>query len=371
MAIGSEFEGSSRRAIARTLREFARPTTWIGLTLVVLDWAQYVFAMTAIFLFQDGWVKIFGSIFAGIKLSQFLVLAHDAAHGSLIKSIKGNKALAVICFLPILYNYRLWIYDHHLLHHPHTNENHADSYTPISKSHYDSLGVARRALIRFYRAPNLMGFGIYYLIERWWVAKLFPRKFLPKAYRASAWRHFYFIAIYLLALIGALVTISLRVGMSPLAAILLGWVLPYYVFMTLVGLTLYAQHTNSKVPWFRQGIDRTRLPEELVSVTLFLPRWMSLFMHHPFYHTVHHVNPRVPCYRYPAAHRALSVLLGGRQVECKMTVPWLFETQTQCKLYDFDNQRWTDYDGLPTAPPIAWAKDLGEVSIGESRNVDP
>ena len=42
------------------------------------------------------------------------------------------------------------------------------------KAEFDALPAWRRALERFYRSP--LGLGPYYLKERWWRDKLFPRR---------------------------------------------------------------------------------------------------------------------------------------------------------------------------------------------------
>jgi omega-6 fatty acid desaturase (delta-12 desaturase) len=65
-------------------------------------------------------------------------------------------------------------------------------------------------------------------------------------------------------------------------------------------------------------------------------------------HPVHHLNPRVPCYRLRVAQAKLNELLGEHALVEKFTLRAFLDTLRKCKLYDFENHRWLDFDGKPT-----------------------
>src|SRR5581483_2604446 len=125
---------------------------------------------------------------------------------------------------PALFNYRLWLLDHHVLHHPKVNGKHRDTFTPFSKAEYDALPPHRRRLERLYRAPYGAGFALYYIIERWLGVKFFPRSFMSERVRAEAWPHFAFLCTYLLLFVGGLAAAPLYSHTGSITAVLLGFV---------------------------------------------------------------------------------------------------------------------------------------------------
>ena len=79
------------------------------------------------------WAKIASSVFAGMVLGRMFSLAHNAAHENIVNGQRLNRFMAIVLFTPILYNYRLWVYEHHTLHHPFPNDTKSDAYTPYGK----------------------------------------------------------------------------------------------------------------------------------------------------------------------------------------------------------------------------------------------
>ncbi|MGH7126761.1 MAG: fatty acid desaturase, partial [Stellaceae bacterium] len=192
----------SRADLQRALREFTQPSLFWGTGLAIADLAQYAAAIVGVLWLDPVWAKIACSIFAGLKIANLATLGHDAAHGSLTPSTLLNRVLGIVVFIPGLTNWALWIYEHHKRHHPYTNGALVDTYTPLSKAEYDALPRWRRALKRMHRNPLGLGFGLYYIVERWWEVKLFPRADVPEKFRASAWRHFALLMVYLVSFLG-------------------------------------------------------------------------------------------------------------------------------------------------------------------------
>ncbi|NLX16790.1 MAG: fatty acid desaturase, partial [Ramlibacter sp.] len=59
----------------------------------------------------------------------------------------------------------------------------------------------------------------------------------------------------------------------------------------------------------------------------------------------------IPLYQLKNAQHRLEELLPGRIVVQPFSWKWYFETAGKCKLYDFQQQCWTDFDGVATSVP--------------------
>lgn len=341
----------SRRELIRELSPYAQSSTAHGLALFVFDFGLYVAAIAAALLLPSLWMQLLASVFAGFKIGNLLTLGHDAAHGSLVKGRRLNWFLSVVAFLPCLYSYRMWVFDHHVLHHANTNSDHKDTYTPFTKTEFDALPRWRQWLERFYRQPNPVSFAVYYIVERWSQAKLFPHAKVPAAMRASAWKHCAFVVAVTLVFAAFLLAAPLYSHNSPLMGLFLGLILPFFTFMSAACFVLWAMHTHPDVAWYRGGEQGPELRRagELVSVHLSFPRWIGWIVHDVTDHPVHHLYPAIPCYRLRAAQARYNELLGERAVVAKASLGYVIDTMRRCKLYDFDHHRWLDFDGKPTS----------------------
>ncbi len=276
--------------------------------------------------------------------------------------------MATVLFVPVFYNYRLWVYEHHSLHHPFPNDTKPGAYRPFSKRQFDALPAWRRALERFYRAPNVVGWGVYYLIERHWSTKIYPPPYLPQALRPAAWWNTVLLAAYAFALFALLITAPrYAVNLGAAGALLLGFVLPLAVFEIHDGFALYVQHTDPRIPWFQRDVDRNAEGRtELLSVHLDVPRFMGWFYHDTFSHPVHHLHPKSPCYRVHAAQRLLDARLGPAAVVSTFGLQWLLDTTRRCKLYDWERHQWLAFDGTPMTEPLRVSQYSGRQDPGRA-----
>jgi omega-6 fatty acid desaturase (delta-12 desaturase) len=317
-----------------------------------MDLAQYGAAIAGVIWLPPLSAKVACSIFAGLKIANLATLGHDAAHGSLTPNARLNRILGTIAFVPGLTNWALWIYEHHKRHHPYTNGELPDTYTPLSKAEYDALPRWRRAIKRLHRNPLGLGFAPYYITERWWQVKLLPRAGVPAQYRGWAWRHFALLMVYLGAYLGLLAAAPLYSETGSAAAILLGFVVPFYAWMELMSGSLYFQHTDPGIPWFKSETERSGHPAEAVTLHLAFPSWFSRYMHHVYDHAVHHVQPAIPSYRLHEAQLALNRLSPDRAVSRRFSFGLFWDTLRRCKLYDYERHCWLDFEGRPTTGPI-------------------
>jgi len=264
---------------------------------------------------------------------------------------KINRLLAVVLFTPFFYNYCLWVYEHHRLHHPRTNDAKPDAYKPYSKTEFDALPRWRSLLERFYRSPNIFGFGLYYLFQRHFSTKLIPPAYVPETLRPAAWRNFALLVSYAIVFLSLLAAAPhYAVNITSTEAILLGLIVPFFIFEIHDGFALYVQHTDPRIAWFKGEVDRNAEGRtELLSVHLKVPRLMGWFYHDTFAHPVHHLHPKIPCYNVYKAQLVLDQILGPSAIVSTFTLAWLIDTMGRCKLYDWEGRQWLDFDGTSTS----------------------
>ena len=204
----------------------------------------------------------------------------------------------------------------------------------------------RRSRERLYR--SFAGFGLYYLIERWWQDKFFPRKNLSGKSRRSAWLDFAIVILWPVCF--ALVAFaSLGGGHAFLSAMLWGYVVPFLVWNQLMGLTAFLQHTNPKVHWFR-SLEEAREKKTQAELTVLVqyPAWYDLLSHNIMQHQAHHINARIPWYRLKTAQRKFTELLGDAVATEKMSIRYVLRLTRVCQLYDYERNRWLSFAGEPT-----------------------
>ncbi|MDQ6621249.1 MAG: fatty acid desaturase [Pseudomonadota bacterium] len=367
----------SRGELIREVHVYANPSTARGLALFAIDVGLYVGAMAGVLFLAPMWAKVGAALFAGMVLARMFSLAHNAAHENIVKGKRLNRILALLLFTPFFYNYKLWVYEHHALHHPFPNDSKPDAYKPFSKREFDSLPKPRQWLERFYRSPNLLNWGVYYLLQRHWSTKIYPPAYIPSRLRAGAWLNTAWLAAYASAAVLVLAAAPLyAVHLTSSSAIVLGLVLPFFVFEIQDGFALYVQHTDPRVPWFRGHVDRnSEGRSELLSVHLVVPRLVGWFYHDTFSHPVHHLHPKIPCYHAHEAQRYLDARLGSAAIVSHCGLAWLLDTMSRCKLYDWERQQWLAFDGTPTTLPVNRDPPRGmrqvPVAPGELRSAGP
>lgn len=359
----------TEKEIRSELTKFIRVSTLHGTVLYLIDMFMYLACILGVLYLPELWMKVIASIGAGIKISNLATIAHDAGHNSLTRSRKLNDFIAVTALLPGLMNYRLWAYNHQL-HHSLTNKKFPepllpDNFTPYSKEEFDALTPFAQQKEKFYRMPSLLGFGIYFICERWLNVMLFPRSDMPKEVHERAWKNFSLVVVYFICLITLLYSAPSFTDTTSLTAIILGLFIPIIMFQCLMGFTVYVQHTHERVAWFKDSINdyerNGNNEHEVTSIQLTFSKWLAplMEMHHAYDHGAHHICPAIPCYQVKKAQERLNELLGEKTVSQQFSFSWLFKTMNKCKLYDYENHCWLDFDGKPTTPPVHSVEQIG------------
>lgn len=340
-------QASSARDLRLALAPYLSRSTPLAVALFLATIAVYVAAVAGAVALGSWPARVASAVLAGGAISALFVIGHDAAHGAFAEGRLLNAVIGRIAFLPALHNYSLWQVQHNRLHHRLANIKGFNSWSPLSKAEYDRLPGWRRRLQRLYRGP--LGFAPYYLIERWWRDKFFPRRRTDMAQRAVFWSDFALLIGYLAGFITLLAAIG---GNWPQASAAVAWgfVVPFLVWNMLMGATTYMQHTHRRVPWLASLAEWRRLAgQEEVSVHVAVPRWYGVISHHVMDHPAHHIHPKIPLYRLAAAQRRLNELLGERAMIERFTPAYLLATLKSCKLYDYREHRWLDFAGRATS----------------------
>ena len=343
-------QASSVRDIRLALAPYLSRSTPLAIALFLANIVVYLVAVTAA-VTLDAWpAQLACAIVAGSAISALFVIGHDAAHGAYTASRLANAIIGRIAFLPALHNYSLWQVQHNRLHHRLVNIKGFNSWSPLSKAEYDALPPWRRSLQRLYRGP--LGFAPYYLIERWWRDKFFPRRRNGTSQQAIFWADFALLAGYLAAFVALLARTGAALPQSSAtAAVAWGFAAPFVVWNMLMGATTYMQHTHRRAPWFAEQTEWRRVAgQEELSVHVVVPGWYGAISHHIMDHPAHHVHPKIPLYHLAAAQRRLNELLGERAISQRFTPAYLWETLACCKLYDYREHRWLDFAGRATSP---------------------
>jgi omega-6 fatty acid desaturase (delta-12 desaturase) len=336
------------RELRAALEGYTKRSTAVACGLFMKDLGIYSAAVAGAVYFENPALKAVCAVIAGGVISAIFVIAHDAAHGAYTDSKLLNRLIGRIAFLPALHNYGLWQIAHNRQHHRVTNLKGRNSWSPLSKAEYDALPAWRRMVERLYRSP--LGLGVYYLVERWWKDKFFPTERVVGKHQAVYWLDFALVLAYLAIFLGGLAIAGTRLPQTgPWGAVLWGFVVPFAVWNSAMGFTVYLQHTNLRVPWFDDLDQLLKLDgQHDVTVHVRFPRWYGHISHDIMEHPVHHLAPKIPLYHLKQAQDALAGLLGDRLISERFTLGGFLRTMARCKLYDYTNHRWLDFQGRPT-----------------------
>jgi len=339
---------ASARDLRLALAPYLSRSTPLAVALLLVNIAVYLAAVAGA-VALDAWpAQLACAILAGSAISALFVIGHDAAHGAYTESRLANAVIGRVAFLPALHNYSLWQVQHNRLHHRLVNIKGFNSWSPLSKAEYDRLPPWRRRVQRLYRSP--LGFAPYYLVERWWRDKFFPRRRNGAARHAIFWADFALLVGYLVGFVAFLALAGTALPRSSATAVFWGFAVPFLVWNMLMGATTYMQHTHRRAPWFAELAEWRRVAgQEELSVHVMLPRWYGAISHHIMDHPAHHVHPKIPLYRLAAAQRRLNELLGERAIIQRFTPAYLWDTLACCKLYDYHEHRWLDFAGRATS----------------------
>ena len=342
-----------RKIIREWLIPLSGRTTFNALAILLVDYCILISLTAGTIFFSNLWLKLVCALAAGFTIGRLFIIGHDACHQSLTPHRTLNKWVGRIAFLPSLTPFSLWDIGHNVVHHGYTNLKGFDFvWAPLTKTEYDQASVAQKALDRIYRsgwAP-----GLYYMIEIWWNKMFFPNKKNMPTRRPIFIKDNLLVSAFALVWFAALWVLADATQQSFALTVLFSFAIPFLFWCAMIGFVVYVHHTHVRVSWHD---DRTAWSkaQPFVSTTVHLtfPFNIGALMHHIMEHTAHHVDMSIPLYKLKQAQSKLEELLPERIIVQPFSWNWYFETAKRCKLYDFKERCWTDYQGHPTSTPAA------------------
>jgi acyl-lipid omega-6 desaturase (Delta-12 desaturase) len=333
---------TNRVSHRRDVRRFRDSSDAKAAALCILDAGLFIAMVVAVVLLPSALAKAMASVGVALQVARLFVLGHDACHQALFAHRDANRWIGRLLFLPSLTPFSTWEVGHNLGHHAYTNLRGKDYvWAPLAKAEFDALPKWRRGLERFYRSG--FGFGAYYLIELWWHKLFFVARKHIATQRPAFLGDSLLVLVFGLAWITGLVAAAQATHQYASILVLFGFVIPFVIWGSLMGLVIYLHHTHPQLIWYRD-IDEWEAARDgscntvHVRIPFKLGRMLNNIMEHP----AHHVDARIPLYRLEAANRALSV---PGQIVQPLSVTATVDCIARCKLYDYEMRQWTDFDG--------------------------
>ena len=340
----------SRFRFQRLLAPFAqRKSVITPIVWFFLDWFVFAATIATMLIVESWWVRVFAALVGGLWIARLFVIGHDACHGSYTPSKTLNGWIGRIAFLPSLTPYSLWEVGHNLAHHGFTNLKGRDYvWTPFSPNEFARLSWIRRRLERLYRSG--VGQGVYYMIEMWWKKLMFPSRKHVKHRRVSYTFDGLLVTAFGVAWIGGLVAWGLYSGKSIVVLLIFGFLVPFLVWNCLMGFVIYVQHTHPRVAWYERRDEwSANAGYATTTVHVKLKRPLDGLIHYILEHGAHHVNMGIPLYRLKEAQARLTAQLDERLNSEVLSWRYYWNTVRRCKLYDFAQHVWMDFDGRVTS----------------------
>jgi omega-6 fatty acid desaturase (delta-12 desaturase) len=351
----------------------------LGLTVLLAAMVVYCASVAAVLLAPWWPLQIACAILAGLFIATVFVVGHDACHGSLTPYDALNRVLGRIAFLPSWTPYTSWEFAHNRVHHSYTNLRGKDyAWAPLSKEEYDRLSRPRRWLERHYR--SLWGLGSYYLIEYWLGHLVFP----TKTERQEMKRPVAFAFDLILVLVFAVAQVwGLCAWCDTLAPSESFWgpftsdpamlltviILPFLVWNWGMAFAIFQHHNHPRAVWYAVREEWDFFAGQVEStVHAQMPRWLEWISAFIMQHTAHHVNRRIPLYRLSESQRHLERAYTDQII----IEPWSFnalgKTLERCKLYDYENHRWLNFEGRQTIGPNPVMREFKEQQYRREEN---
>ena len=120
--------------------------------------------------------------------------------------------------------------------------------------------------------------------------------------------------------------------------------LPFIVFNYFIAIIVYLHHTHPDIPFFDIKNEWSHSVSALYCSTIVrCSRVSRVLLHNIMIHIPHHLDPRIPFYNLPKAHKALKEKYGEYFHEYRFNWRYLLTIFKQCKLYDFENKLWMTF----------------------------
>ena len=302
------------------------------------DLMFFLFGLSLVFSSSHLKLQLIGGLIAGLATAMMFVWAHDAAHGALFKDSKISEILGTIAMLPSLNIYRMWSFGHNKVHHGFASFSPIDwIWRPLTRTEYQSLSIFQRSLYRIERCFFTCAF--HYLRRIWWEQMLC---FNPGK---DEQQHRYYRNGKLIVLFyGLVMSVLAYIFAGGIIGVAVAVILPFIVFNYFIAIIVYLHHTHPNMPFFDLKTEWSHSVSALYCSTIIHCSKISrVLLHNIMIHIPHHLDPRIPFYNLPQAHKALKDKYGEYFHEYRFKLRYVLGIFKKCKLYDFENKLWTTF----------------------------
>ncbi len=324
---------------------------WKGIVFFAADLIVYAGSLVVLATGDSLPAIAIGWIVAGCAISALFVIGHDAAHGALFKSKRLSYLVGQAAMLPSLHGLALWSHGHTRHHHTFAVCQGLDFvWHPVTREEFarlSGLGKLRHRL-----EWSAIGAGFYYARVIWWNRMV--RGEAPARDKKAIQRDRAVVAVFFTIFS----SICLLLGWSAYgttAGMAWMWIkvalVPWLLWNAIIGWVVYVQHINPAIAWLPRS-KWTKVRGQIDGTKTFeMPRLINAMWHNIFDHSAHHIDPRIPFYNLPRATRALKKAHPNKIRPERYRIRTYVAITKSCKLFDFDNGVWLDYQGNP-APVV-------------------
>lgn len=302
------------------------------------DLTFFFLGLSLVFLSAHWELQLIGGLLAGVATAMLFVWAHDAAHGALFKDNKISEWLGTFAMLPSLNVYRMWSFGHNKVHHGFTSFSPIDwIWRPLTRTEYKELSTVQRLLYRIERCFFTSAF--HYLRRIWWEQMICFNPGKDKQ-QCRYYRNGKLIVLFY----GLTMSILAYIFAGGILGIAVAVVLPFLVFNYFIAIIVYLHHTHPDIPFFDLKAEWSHSVGALYCSTIIHCSKLSrVLLHNIMIHVPHHLDPRIPFYNLPQAHKALKDKYGEYIHEYHFKLRYVLGIFKKCKLYDFENKSWSTF----------------------------
>jgi omega-6 fatty acid desaturase (delta-12 desaturase) len=306
------------------------------------------------------WLNLIAAIANGFALGLLFIIGHDCVHKCYFPNLRANQIMGRIAFLPAAHSASLWEAGHNRFHHGKTNFTGVDYvWRPMSVEDYRAAGPVRRFVERLNR--GILGQVFNYPATIW-----IPKLILPVAPEIrGAWKRYFWDSVFVVAGHGAIIFAILALGKmwqperSYLAIFAVAWLAPMIVWNFLASFSFFLHHAHEDNHWFDRAEDWSFYGSSIEGTThLEIPalKWLGLY-YNVMEHTAHHALSTIPIYHLDKAGKLLRAHYGDAVTAYEFSFRDFFRIMKNCKLYDYRNRCWTDFEGNPTGAALEHRRD--------------
>jgi omega-6 fatty acid desaturase (delta-12 desaturase) len=119
----------------------------------------------------------------------------------------------------------------------------------------------------------------------------------------------------------------------------------------LMGVAILLHHTHPRVCWYDDPDEWAFFAAQVRgTVHVEFPRPLGAVLHHIMEHTAHHIDPRIPLYRLPAAQHVIERRFPENVIRTRFSLGNLCHFLSRCQLYDYHRRCWVTFDGRQSSP---------------------